>query len=138
MSTNDQINVIFSNKSFNNFLTKNITYSSIIVAPFIFYYIKLALVIMIWRSWVWPEQITKYSCFRNFSRSLNLFYLIQILHIFAKSPMHTKNFIFYQSWYRKHIKCCHKFFPKADIVSFLTFFIKSIYFSNIFTFMVTS
>ena len=48
----DQINIVLAHKSLHNFFTEYITYSSIIITPFIFNNVKLTLIVMICRCWI--------------------------------------------------------------------------------------
>lgn len=136
MTSHNQVDIKLLDHSFNDSITKDHTNASIIISPFVRLDIKEIRFAII--AWIWPEEITQNTFIWNLRRSLDGFYLVHITHFFAQTSVHTENFIVDKRRNREHIENIHKLFPESDVVPFLALFVESIYFGDVFTFVVTS
>lgn len=86
-----EINVKLLYHSLDYVLTEYVADSPIVVAPFVLFYVEELRLRK--RRGIRPKQVAKNAMLWDLLRSLNLLDLVQLIHVFAQTSMHTENSI---------------------------------------------
>lgn len=136
MAPHYQVYVKLFHHAFYNCLTEDVAHPTVIVTPLIFFNVE-QLSLGEWAR-VRPEKVAQYSGFWDLCRPCNAFDFVKGWHILAQPTMHGQDLVIDQSCNWKHVEGRNKFLPKTYGIPFLTFFVESINFGDILTFMISA
>ena len=127
MSSADKVEVVFLDKLPDHILTKDPTYTSVILTKFIDT-----------TFWIRPEQVTKQALIRHISGSHDILNLFKVFQLWAQTSVHTQDFLVDQSYYWQAIEHITECLPKSDRVSSFALIVESVDTIDLGTLVITS
>lgn len=116
MCPTDQINVIALAELRDNIFTKREAYSTVVLAPFIYFFVGVT-----------PEKVAQESCVWDIGWPHNILDGVNFDQLWAETTMHAQNLIIDKSSDRQAVEAVGEDLPQLYGVSPLTFIVEAIY-----------